>query len=157
MKRLILLSFLFLVPCSLADDLPAGFAVYHPSDLKQQETKLTEQAGKTKSASVTLDKFAANHFSMLSYREASGQAEIHQHMSDLFVVQNGEATLVVGGEVPDAKEVSPGELRGSAIHGGQRAKLSAGDIVHIPPGLPHQLLVDPGAHFTYFVLKIASE
>jgi len=156
MRRLWILFVLSLVPTALAET-PAGFVVYRPSDLKNEQAKLAQQAAQTKSASVTLDRFAANHFSMLSYREASGQAEIHEHMSDLFVVQDGEATLVVGGEVPDAKPVSPGELRGSAIKGGTRTKLGPGDIVHIPPGLPHQLLVEPGAHFTYFVLKIAAE
>jgi uncharacterized RmlC-like cupin family protein len=33
-------------------------------------------------------------------------------------------------------------------------KLGVGDVVHIPVKVPHQLLVEPGKQFTYFVVKV---
>jgi quercetin dioxygenase-like cupin family protein len=35
--------------------------------------------------------------------------------------------------------------------------LSTGDIVHIPAGTPHQLLLDKGKPFTYFVVKVTGQ
>ena len=32
--------------------------------------------------------------------------------------------------------------------------LMTGDIVHIPPKTAHQLVLEPGAEFTYFVMKV---
>ena len=75
-------------------------------------------------------------------------------MTDFFVVQSGEATLVVGGEVPGAKTTAPHELRGPKINGGERRKLVAGDVVHIPANTPHQLLVEKGKQFTYLFIKV---
>ena len=73
---------------------------------------------------------------------------------DFFFVQSGTATLVFGGEVPGAKTTAPHELRGAAVKGGQRKTLAPGDVVHIPAGVPHQLLVPAGKEFTYFVIKV---
>jgi uncharacterized RmlC-like cupin family protein len=32
--------------------------------------------------------------------------------------------------------------------------VSAGDVVHIPAGVPHQFFVQPGKQVTYFVVKV---
>jgi mannose-6-phosphate isomerase-like protein (cupin superfamily) len=87
-------------------------------------------------------------------RERSGEAEVHQRANDLFVVESGEATLVTGGRLANPKTTARGELRGPAIEGGQQQKVAPGDIVHVPAGVPHQLLLAPGGHMTYFALKI---
>jgi hypothetical protein len=70
------------------------------------------------------------------------------------IIQTGEATLRVGGELVDAKQTRPNETLGSAVRGGVEKKLSAGDIVHIPAGMPHQMLVPAGKQVTYMVFKI---
>jgi hypothetical protein len=46
------------------------------------------------------------------------------------------------------------EIRGSSISGGERKSLGPGDVVQISAGIPHQLLLDAGRQFTYFVVKI---
>lgn len=155
MKCLWLLCSLLLGSSALAADL-TGFVVYRASDLKGYPAKLAPKINEMKVATANLDNFG-NHTTMVAHREGPGQVEIHEHMADLFVVQSGEATLVVGGEAEGAKTVSPGELRGSSIRGGERRKLGAGDIVHIPPRMPHQLLIDSGQQFTYFVLKVETK
>jgi mannose-6-phosphate isomerase-like protein (cupin superfamily) len=97
------------------------------------------------------------HFSMLSYRDRDGEAEIHEKYADLFVVVAGAATLITGGTIVDARTTKPGEIRGSAIEGGTRQEIRAGDIIHIPAGTPHQTLVSSEKTFTNFVLKIREE
>jgi mannose-6-phosphate isomerase-like protein (cupin superfamily) len=105
------------------------------------------------SASETLREYPM-HFAMLSYRSRDGEAEVHDGFADLFYVLAGAATLVTGGTVAGPKTVAPGETRGRAIEGGSRRELRAGDVAHIPAGVPHQMLVSSEKTFTCFVLKI---
>jgi mannose-6-phosphate isomerase-like protein (cupin superfamily) len=95
-----------------------------------------------------------NEYFLLAHREGDGQAEWHETEADIFVVQSGSATLVVGGTLTGAETTAPHEKRGGAIQGGTRQKLSVGDIVHIPPRIPHQLLLEGAKEFTYFVVKV---
>jgi quercetin dioxygenase-like cupin family protein len=41
--------------------------------------------------------------------------------------------------------------------GGQVHPLAAGDIVHIPAGIPHSFLVPAGKHITYVLLKFPAK
>jgi len=106
------------------------------------------------SASETLKEFPG-HAAMLSFRNRNGQAEVHENFADLFYVLEGRATLLTGGTVTGAKTVAPGEMRGDSIEGGTRQELRAGDLAHVPAGLPHQMLVASDKTVACFVLKIA--
>src|SRR5258706_335717 len=86
----------------------------------------------------------SNHGLSVSHRDKNGTPELHEKQTDVFVIQSGEATLLVGGEVVEAKSETPGEIRGKSIKGGVRKAVSAGDVVHIPAGMPHQFFVAPG-------------
>ena len=132
---------------------PAGFNVWKAADLKASATSLATKMGPTKTASQQLTRFGNYSFS-LARREASGQAEFHANQADIFVVQSGEASLTVGGALVEGKNTSPTEMLGTSITGGVESKLSAGDIVTIPAKTPHQLKLDPGKEFTYFVVKV---
>jgi mannose-6-phosphate isomerase-like protein (cupin superfamily) len=105
------------------------------------------------SASETLEKYP-HHYTMLAFRNKTGGGEVHQNFADLFTILDGHATLVTGGELVEAKTIAPGELRGASVKGGTRQELKAGDEVHIPAGIPHQMLLEPGATVTYFVVKV---
>lgn len=98
-----------------------------------------------------------NHSTMVSLRAKNGGGELHQDFADIFVVLQGHATLVTGGAVQDPKVVSPGEIRGSGVQNGERSMLNAGDIVHIPAGVPHQVLVDDAQGVIYVVVKVKKE
>ena len=87
-------------------------------------------------------------------RDASGIAELHKTVDDIFVIESGEGTLVTGGTIPDAKTTAPGEVRGAAIEGGTKHKVAAGDFVHIPANTPHQMLIESGKQITYAVVKV---
>ena len=89
---------------------------------------------------------------MVAHREGSGEAEYHATQADVFVVQSGEATLVVGGELVDGKTTrAQRNARRLRIKGGTEKKLAAGDVVTIPAKVAHQVKLDAGKQFTYFV------
>jgi mannose-6-phosphate isomerase-like protein (cupin superfamily) len=104
-------------------------------------------------ASETLKEYP-RHATMLSFRARDGVAELHENFADLFFVLDGRATLVTGGNMVGAETIGPGEIRGASIEGGVRQELRAGDVAHVPAGVPHQMLVSGDKTFTAFVVKI---
>jgi mannose-6-phosphate isomerase-like protein (cupin superfamily) len=106
-----------------------------------------------KAATQQLANFG-NHAAIIAHREGNGQAEMHLVQADVLVVQSGEATLIVGGEVVDGKQTRPNEVVGSSIRGGTERKLDPGDVVHIPAKMPHQMFVQAGQKVTYLALKV---
>ena len=80
---------------------------------------------------------------------ADGQPEWHETEADVFI-----ATLLVGGTLVGGETTAPHEKQNGKIEGGIRQKLSVGDVVRIPPRVPHQLLLDGGKEFGYFVIKV---
>lgn len=139
-----------------AVDFP-NFAHWTAAELKGYEKPLREKvSGPNKTSSVKLADYGSSNVA-ISHREANGIPEVHDNFDDYFVVESGEATLVIGGEVINPKrQDDPGETRGEGIKGGEKKKLMPGDVIHIPTRLPHQLLIDPGKKFTYFVIKVKS-
>ena len=97
----------------------------------------------------------ATQTAWIARREADGLAEIHENWTDLIVVQSGEASLVLGGELQTPYLESPGELRAKTANGGTVRAIRAGDVVRIPAGMQHRFLVVQGGQITFFTLKIA--
>ncbi len=125
-----------------------------PAQLLERAKHLREIAAQGDgSASETLERYP-HHYTMLAFRSRSGGGELHQNFADLFYILDGHATVLTGGDVVDAKTTGPGEVRGASVKGGSRQDLKAGDVVHIPAGMPHQMLVAEGETVTYFVVKI---
>jgi mannose-6-phosphate isomerase-like protein (cupin superfamily) len=104
------------------------------------------------SASESLREYP-QHTAMLSFRSRSGEAEIHEKFADLFIILAGAATLVTGGAVGGARSIAPGETRGDYIEGGATQQLRAGEVIHIPAGTPHQMLLSGDQTISYFILK----
>ena len=78
-------------------------------------------------------------FSVTMLHRTAPTATIHGSLSDLYVIQEGSATLVTGGSLVDPEPASrPGDTRGSAIRGGTERVIGAGDVVFIPPGMVHE-------------------
>jgi len=132
---------------------PAGYKYWSSAELKSFASALAPKMNAQKFVGQRLTDYG-NHYTMVAHREGNGDAELHETESDLFVVTSGTATLIVGGTLEGGKTTAPNELRGPSIEGGVRQKLSAGDIVHIPPKTAHQLVLEAGAQFTYFVMKV---
>ena len=138
-------------------DLP-NFAHWTAKELRGYEPRLRKEVGgPNKTSSVKLADYGSSNVA-LSHREAPGIPEIHDHMDDYFIVESGSAVLVIGGEVVNPrKEKDPRETRGEGIKGGEKKTLLPGDVVHIPHRMPHQLIVENGKKFTYFVIKVKAE
>ena len=132
---------------------PDGFGLWTGAELKEAGKKLAPKMDQNKVATQSLVNYG-NHLLMVAHREASGQAELHETQADIFVVESGEGTLVVGGTVVDPKTISPHEVRGTSIKDGVTKQLRPGDIVHIAAKTPHQVMVPAGKQITYFVAKV---
>jgi mannose-6-phosphate isomerase-like protein (cupin superfamily) len=145
-----LIGLLLLLPLVGAE--PAGYKYWSAAELKGLAKALPNKAD-AKTSSENMGNFGVDH-ALTVHREGSGVAELHEKESDLMVIVSGNAELLVGGTMPGAKTTAPGEVRAPSIDGGVRQKLSPGDIIHIPPNTPHQMLLDPGAQITYFTLKV---
>ena len=144
-----------LVMVSAEEKVPEGFQHWTGASLKDLEQTLKSEAdASAHHMSVrALGDFPQDKF-MLSRRQTDGMPEWHENQADVFFVQSGSATLVVGGTLVGAESTEPHEKRNGTIQGGVRQKLSAGDVVRIPPKVPHQLLLDGSPEFTYFVVKV---
>jgi glc operon protein GlcG len=88
-----------------------------------------------------------------SHRDAAGKSEVHTEETDILYVLSGSATFVTGGTVVDPVTLEPGEIRGSAIKGGERRQLVAGDVVIVPKGTPHWFQSVPGP-IDYYAVKV---
>jgi mannose-6-phosphate isomerase-like protein (cupin superfamily) len=131
---------------------PAGYKYWSAAQLKSMAKPLSNQTD-AKTSLENLGDFGADR-AVAVHREGSGVAELHETEADLMVILSGSGELIVGGTMPGAKTTALGEVRGPSIDGGVRQKLSPGDIVHVPPKTPHQVLLEPGTQMTYFVLKV---
>jgi mannose-6-phosphate isomerase-like protein (cupin superfamily) len=87
-----------------------------------------------------------------SRRDRPGIPEVHESDVDIMYMIDGTATIVTGGELVGAKTVATGEIRGTDIRSGQSRKLSKGDVIIIPAGIPHWFKEVPGP-LTYYVVK----
>jgi uncharacterized RmlC-like cupin family protein len=130
--------------------------VWQQSELRGLGQKLSHQLEADKSASETLGEYG-NHHVEIAHREGTANAELHETQNDVFFILSGEATLVTGGKLVDPKTTEPDEFEGTSIAGGTRTKLVAGDVVHIPVKVPHQMILESGKQITYFVVKIAAQ
>src|SRR6266850_587782 len=157
MKRLSLLSLIAipLLVLKSEEPIPAGSEHWTPATLQGATRALAADAATDPHhfAVKQLVDFPNEAF-LLVHREADGQVEWHETQGDVFFVQSGSATLIVGGTYLNGETVAPHEKRNGSIQDGARQKLSAGDVVRIPARVPHQLVLDGAHEFTYFVIKV---
>jgi len=132
---------------------PPGYVRWPAAELRGLAQKLAPKMSAQKLAMEQLGKFGS-YSVMVAYREADGEAELHETQHDVFIVESGEGVVVLGGEVQGGRTTAPGEIRGPSIKGGRTMPLGAGDVVSIPARTPHQVLVKPGGKVTYLIVKI---
>ena len=157
MKKLILLSLLAMafLPLTAQETMPSGFQLWTSSSLKRLSQELSAKAA-TDAHHAATRRFPdfSNDYALFARREADGIPEWHETEADIFFVQTGTATLLVGGTLEGAQNTEPNEKRNGKIVGGIQRKLAAGDVVRIPAKTPHQLLLEGAHEFTYLVIKI---
>ena len=91
---------------------------------------------------------------ILAQRRGSGEAEIHETTNHVFIIVEGEATMVTGGTLVDAKRTEPGQIRGTGVNGGQTHQLSKGDVITIPAKTPHWWREVPTKTVAYYGVNI---
>ncbi len=114
----------FLVALMMAA-LPAGYNHWNAAQLDERAKTLPAKMSKVKVATESLGGWG-NHSMSLVRREGSGEAELHETQSDILIIRAGEASIVIGGTIPDAKKTTAHEIRGSRIEGGEKQPLRAG-------------------------------
>src|SRR5262245_37307083 len=141
MKRLGLCAFLMLLSSAFASAQTAG-APPAPKD-KAMDLPLTalEAVAKdiTAKGLITQRVLEGGTFS-INVRHISGSETALQHgrITEVWVVREGSGIVATGGTLVDAKPgATAGEFSGSAIRGGVEREIKTGDLVFIPPGVPH--------------------
>jgi len=63
---------------------------------------------------------------------------LHANSLDIWLVSAGSATAVTGGKLLNVqKRPNNDDAAGSAIEGGTELPLKPGDVLYVPPGVPH--------------------
>jgi mannose-6-phosphate isomerase-like protein (cupin superfamily) len=148
-------ALLLAVPVFAAD--PPGFGLWRAGELKQRDEVLSKKIGPDHSARETLSDYKTHRFRFLR-RDADGLPEQHDNIVDVVFVHSGEGTLLLGGKMIGQRAGSgAGEWLGTGIEGGERHAIAAGDVMHIPPKVPHSFLVPQGKHLTYVLVKFPGQ
>jgi mannose-6-phosphate isomerase-like protein (cupin superfamily) len=144
------ITLLFAIALVAAD--PDGYAQYSSADLKAKV-----DAAKPDDHQVRMNRVGSwgNHSLLAIRRDGDGEAEVHDTQVDVVFVKSGEGTLILGGTVVEPRTTAPGEIRGKSITGGVSKKMTAGDVIHIPAKIPHQMLVPKS--LTFEVVKVDSK
>jgi mannose-6-phosphate isomerase-like protein (cupin superfamily) len=90
----------------------------------------------------------------INVRHISGAETALQHgrISEVWVVREGRGIVATGGTLVNRQPGdSPGEFRGTAIQGGVEREIKEGDLVFIPPGVPHG--IKQAASITYLNIR----
>ena len=74
---------------------------------------------------------------VLAQRREAGVAEYHERTNHVFIMVEGEATLVVGGTMVEPKKTAPYQMRAPSTEGGTTYHLTKGDVITIPAKTPH--------------------
>ena len=85
-------------------------------------------------------------------RDETGDAEVHTQLDDTIIVERGTARFRVGGAITGNHQTAPAEWRGGTMTGWREYTVSAGDLLLIPAGVPHQAIVTSGT-FLYLTIK----
>jgi len=88
----------------------------------------------------------------------------HSEITEILYFISGHGTLISGGSIKDAKEVSPDSemasvlsgpsASGSEIVGGERHLIEPGDVVIIPPNTPHGWANISSSDVTYLAIRV---
>ena len=81
------------------------------------------------------------------------QTEVHLHFNDVYIVLEGNAVVQVSKNYSGGKEITEGEIRDCQMKFYDTIKIQKDDIVLIPAGTAHKLIVESDA-FEQIILKI---
>jgi mannose-6-phosphate isomerase-like protein (cupin superfamily) len=94
---------------------------------------------------------------ILANRREAGPVEYHEHTNHIFIIVEGEATIVTGGTMVGAKRTSPDQMQATGIEGGETHHLSKGDVITIPAKTPHWWKEVSTKTIAYYAVNIESQ
>ncbi len=94
---------------------------------------------------------------VLAQRREAGEVEFHDHTNHVFIIVDGEATMVVGGTMANARRTAPDQMRAPSAEGGTTYHLTKGDVITIPAKTPHWFKEVPTKTVAYYAVNIESE
>lgn len=94
------------------------------------------------------------HSISLVVRKGYTQPEIHELKWDVYVILEGSGTVLMGGERTNWVEGLPPEEQHPGLEGAEAFQVAAGDVLHVPARVWHQLLLDEGREMTYMLINI---
>ncbi len=94
---------------------------------------------------------------VLAQRRTAGEVELHDRTNHVFIFVDGEATLVVGGTMVDAKRTAADQMRAPSAQGGTTYHMSKGDVITIPAKTPHWFKEVPTKTVAYYAVNIENQ
>lgn len=95
---------------------------------------------------------------------ATGGSVEHSQITEVYHVIEGNATLVTGGTIQNARESAPDSpvvkvlngpsTQGGVVEGGVSRKVGPGDVVIIPPNTPHWFKEITSPQIVYLVVRV---
>lgn len=132
---------------------PTGFHFWTKADL---DKAATGSGAKSMGSHLTLNQLGMENGErfLMVHRDGPGEAEYHATEADVMFVEAGRGVLTYGGTMVNPRDTAANEKRAPRIQGGTQKPLAPGDVVTIPPRLPHQVMPRAGGTIDYFVLKV---
>jgi mannose-6-phosphate isomerase-like protein (cupin superfamily) len=91
---------------------------------------------------------------ILANRRGAGEVEVHEKTNHIFIIVEGEATLVTGGTLIGARQTAPGQTRAANVEGGTTYHLSKGDVITVPAKTPHWVKEVSTQTVAYYAINI---
>jgi mannose-6-phosphate isomerase-like protein (cupin superfamily) len=141
MKRLIALAITLAAVVVLKADGVPTVVTYVPHD------KVTSTMAK--GGQIVNDKGLV----ILANRRGAGEVEVHAKTNHVFIIVEGEATLVTGGTLVNPRQTAPDQTRAVSVTGGEAHHLSKGDVITIPAKTPHWFKEVPTQTIAYYAIN----
>ena len=135
---------------------PEGYVRWNSAHIQAVADQLEARLGDETLVWETIGNYDG-HSVYLVLRGKTDRPELHETESDVQIGVRGIALSIVGGEMIDSQDRPRKQKRGSSIKGGLRKTTSPGDLIHIPPGVPHQLIIDADGPYMYLLFKLDEE
>jgi len=90
---------------------------------------------------------------VLAQRREAGEVEVHAKTNHVFIIVEGEATLVTGGTLVSPRQTAPDQTRAASVNGGEVHHLTKGDVITIPAKTPHWFKEVPTQTIAYYAIN----
>jgi mannose-6-phosphate isomerase-like protein (cupin superfamily) len=96
----------------------------------------------------------APYKAQLEYRPGTAPAALHEKDAELMVVLQGAGDILTDGKLVAEKRINAANLSGTSISDGVSHKVVKGDMILIPPNVPHQVIPSGGAPIVLMTMHV---